>query len=446
MGKSMDALNDVQFGEVAAARTDTVPAWRYWTLLLLVVMATLSMVDKMMITVMADPIKREFSLSDTQLGVLTGISFSLFFAIAGIPLGIAADRSHRRNIIAICITVWSVATALCGLTTGFLQLLSLRFVVGAGESGATPSAVSMISDLFPLRERARALAVYYLFTPIGSGVGMTVGAILVAAYGWRTAVITAGLPGLAIVAILLLTVREPRRLNVHGLADAGAEAPPVRVTVKFILSQRALLHTIGGVTLTTIAINAFGMWMFPFFTRVDHLAPKAAGWEISVATYPIASVGMIVVGVMADRLARRDERWRVWIPSAMAFACFPLAAGAVWVRDPLIALCITGLWMMCGTSWFGASYAVCQSLVMPRMRATLSAIMLLLTTLLGFGVGPLITGTISDLTAPYVGVISVGYGMAGANLLAIWGGLHFFLAARNLRRDLKVVSGEARPE
>jgi MFS family permease len=442
----MDSLSDVQFDEVAAAPTDTVPAWRYWTLLLLVVMATLSMVDKMMIAVMLDPIKREFSLNDKQLGLLSGISFSLFFAIAGIPLGIAADRGNRRNIIAACITVWSVATALCGFTTGFLQLLSLRFVVGAGESGATPSAVSMISDLFPFRQRARALAAYYLFTPIGSGVGMTVGAILVAAYGWRTAVISAGLPGLAIVAILLLTVREPKRLNVHGLADAAAVAPPVRETVKFILSQRALLHTIGGVTLTTIAVNAFGMWMFAFFTRVDQLAPKSAGWEISVATYPIAAVGMIAVGMMADRLARRDERWRVWIPSAMSFACFPLAFGAVAVRHPVIALCITGLWMMCGISWFGASYAVCQSLVMPRMRATLSAIMLLLTTLLGFGVGPLITGTISDMTAPSVGVMSVGYGMVAANLLAIWGGLHFFLAARNLRCDLNVVSGDTGPE
>jgi MFS family permease len=441
----MDALNDVQFGDVAATRAGAVPAWRYWTLFLLVLMATLSMVDKMLITVLLDPIKHEFSLSDTQLGLLTGISFSLFFAFAGIPLGIAADRSNRRNIIAICITIWSIATALCGFTTGFLQLLLLRFVVGAGESGATPSAVSMISDLFPLRERAKALAVYYLFTPIGSGVGMTVGAILVAAYGWRTTVISAGLPGLAVVAILLLTVREPKRLNVHGLSDAKSEAPPVRETLRFILSQRSLLHTTAGVTLTTIAINAFGMWMFPFFTRVHHIPPGQAGLEISLATYPIASVGMIAVGVLADRLARRDERWRVWIPSAMSFTCFPLAVAAVTTADPIVALGFAGIWMMCGTSWFGASYAVCQSLVMPRMRATLSAMMLLLTTLLGFGVGPLITGHISDMFAASAGAMSVGYGMAGANLLAIWGGVHFFLAARNLRRDLTVVSGEVQP-
>jgi MFS family permease len=438
----MDALNDVQFGKAADARAGAAAAWRYWTLLLLVLMATLSMVDKMLITVLLDPIKHEFSLSDTELGLLTGISFSLFFAFAGIPLGIAADRGNRRNIIAICITIWSVATALCGFTTGFLQLLLLRFVVGAGESGATPSAVSMIADLFPRRERAKALAIYYLFTPIGSGVGMTVGALLVAAFGWRTTVISAGLPGLAVVAILLLTVGEPRRLNVHGLSDTKGEAPPVRETLRFILSQRSLLHTIAGVTLTTIAINAFGMWMFPFFTRVDHIPPAQAGWQISVATYPVAAVGMIAIGVLADRLALRDERWRVWIPSAMSLACFPLAVGAVTTPDPLIALAFTGIWMMCGTSWFGASYAVCQSLVMPRMRATLSAVMLLLTTLLGFGVGPLITGRISDMFAASAGAMSVGYGMAGANLLAIWGGLHFFLAARNFRHDLRVVSGE----
>jgi MFS family permease len=447
----MDALSEAGYRNLAADAPiahvggadvgAAVPRWRYWTLILLVTMATFSMVDKMLITVLLDPIKREFALSDTQLGLLTGISFSLFFAVAGIPLGLAADRGNRRNLIAVCITVWSLATVLCGYTTGFLQLLLLRFVVGAGESGATPSAVSMISDLFPMRERARALAIYYLFTPIGSGIGLTVGAILVAAYGWRTTVISAGLPGLVVVLVLLLTVREPRRLTVHGDVDAGTTAPPMSETIRFILSQRSLLHTIAGVTLTTIAVNAFGMWMFPFFTRVDHLPPASAGWEISLATYPVSSVGMILVGIAADRLARRDERWRVWLPSILSFCCLPLAFTAIRASSPLVALGFTGVWMLTGISWFGASYAVCQSLVRPRMRATLSAIMLLLTTLLGFGIGPLITGAISDYFAPSVGVMSVGYGMVGANLLALWGGVHFLLASRSLRRDLLVASG-----
>jgi MFS family permease len=421
------------------------PGWRYWTLGLLVAMATISMVDKMLITVLLDPLKHDFQLSDTQLGLLTGISFSLFFAVAGIPLGMAADRIHRRNLIAVCMTIWSLATVARGMTTGFVQLLTLRFVVGAGESGATPSAVSMISDLFQARERAKAVAIYYMSTPFGSGIGMTVGAILVHLYGWRTTLYLAGIPGLLIVLVLLLTVREPRRLTVHGGSDLGATAPPLSETLKFIVSQRALLHLGAAITLVTIAINAFGMWMFPFFTRVDHIAPQMAGWEISVATYPASAVGMVLVGIAADRLSRRDERWRVWIPAMLAFACFPLALAAIAVRDPLIALIFTGFWMVGGTAWYGAAYGACQTLAQPRMRATIAAILLLLTTLLGFGVGPLLTGAISDYFAPSVGAISVGYGMVGANLLALWGGVHFVLASRSLRRDLLVVSGAPVP-
>jgi len=436
----MDAMSEAGYRNLAADARATAPAWRYWTLALLVAMATFSMVDKMLIAVLVEPLKHEFNLSDTQIGLLTGISFSLFFAVAGIPLGMAADRTHRRNLIAVCMTIWSLATVACGLTTGFLQLLTLRFAVGAGESGATPSAVSMISDLFQAKERAKALAIYYMFTPFGSGIGMTVGAILVHFYGWRNTLYLAGAPGLLIVLILLLTVKEPRRLTVHGASDQGAAAPPIRDTLKFIVSQRSLLHLGAAITLVTIAINAFGMWMFTFFTRVDRIPPQHAGWQISLATYPASAIGMVLVGIAADRLSRRDERWRVWIPAMLAFACFPLALAAVGIRDQLTALFFTGLWMVGGTAWYGAAYAACQTLVQPRMRATISAILLLLTTLLGFGVGPLLTGTISDYFAPSVGVMSVGYGMAGANLLALWGGVHFLLASRSLRRDLLVVS------
>lgn len=411
------------------------PSWRYWTLFLLFLMATFSMVDKMSITVLLDPIKREFHLDDTQLGLLTGISFSLFFAVAGIPLGILADRSNRRNLIVACITVWSLATAACGLTAGFLELLMLRFLVGAGESGATPSAVSMISDLFDGTERGRALAVYYLFTPVGSGIGLSVGALLAHAVGWRNTMIAAGLPGLVIVLLILLTVREPTRRRIGGGADTE-RAPPLGETIRFVLGQRSLLHLGAAITLVTIAVNGFGMWMFPFFTRVDGLSPASAGWQISLATYPASSIGMLLVGAIGDRLGRRDERWRVLLPAVLSFACLPLAAGAVSARAPLEALALTGLWMTAGISWFGASYAACQSLVLPRMRATLSAGLLLLTTLLGFGVGPLIRGRISDLMAPSVGVRSVAYGMVAVNLLALWGGVHFLLAAGRLRQDL----------
>lgn len=434
----MDALSETGYQNLAAdAHTGAAaPAWRYWTLALLVAVATFAMVDKMLMAVLIDPLKREFGMSDTQAGVLTGISFSLFFALAGIPMGIAADRIHRRNLIAICMTIWSLATIACGMTTGFAQMLALRFVVGAGESGATPSAISMISDLFQAKERAKAVAIYYMSTPFGSGLGMTVGAILVHHYGWRATLYLAGVPGLLVVLILLLTVREPKRLTVQGGSDLAGHAPPIGETLSFILGRRSLLHLGAAITLVTIAINAFGMWMFTFFTRVHGIPPQTAGWEISVATYPASAIGMVLVGIAVDRLSRRDERWRVWIPAMLGFACLPLAVAAVGIANPLIALVFTGIWMVGGTAWYGAAYAACQSLVQPRMRATIAAILLLLTTLLGFGIGPLLTGTISDYFASSAGVMSVGYGMAGANLLALWGGFHFLAAGRSLRPDL----------
>ena len=438
----MDALSETGYQNLAADAHPGVaaPAWRYWTLALLVAVATFAMVDKMLMAVLIDPLKRDFGMSDTQAGVLTGISFSLFFALAGIPMGFAADRVHRRNLIAVCMTIWSLATIACGMTTGFAQMLALRFVVGAGESGATPSAISMISDLFQARERAKAVAIYYMSTPFGSGLGMTVGAILVHLFGWRRTLYFAGVPGLLVVLVLLLTVREPRRLTVQGGSDLTGHAPPIRETLSFILSQRSLLHLGAAITLVTIAINAFGMWMFAFFTRVHGIPPQTAGWEISVATYPASAIGMVLVGIAVDRLSSRDERWRVWIPAILGFACLPLAVAAVGIANPLLALIFTGIWMVGGTAWYGAAYAACQSLVQPRMRATIAAILLLLTTLLGFGIGPLLTGSISDYFAPTAGVMSVGYGMAGANLLALWGGFHFLAAGRSLRRDLLSVA------
>jgi MFS family permease len=437
----MDALNEARFADHVAFDSSRRPRRRYWTLWLLFLMATFSMVDKMVITVLVDPIKREFGRSDTELGMLS-MSFALFFAVAGIPLGIVADRVNRRNLIAICMTIWSLATVACGMVTAFLPLLGLRVVVGAGESGATPSAVSMISDLFRPIERARALAIYYLFTPIGSGIGLSVGAILAQDLGWRKTMIAAGLPGLVIVLALLATAREPARLHIGGKADVGG-APPFGETLRFLAGQTSLLHLGAAITLVTIAVNGFGMWMFPFFTRVDHLSPASAGWQISLATYPVSSLGMIAVGWLSDRLGRRDERWRVWIPAILSFACLPAAVAATEAADPIVALAFTGLWMTTGISWFGASYAACQSLVLPRMRATVSAMMLLLTTLLGFGFGPLITGRVSDWMAPIAGARSVAYGMVGVNLLAVWGGVHFLLAAGRLRRDLVRVASLA---
>jgi len=436
----MDAVETVAYAEAPASASADRAASRYWTLTLLVLIATISMVDKAFVTVLFDPIKQEFGLSDRQVGSLT-TAFSIFFGVAGIALGMAADRTNRRNLLTACMIFWSFATVGGGMATSFLQLFVLRFLVGAGESGATPSALSMISDLFRARERATAVGIYYFSTPLGSGIALTVGAIVAHAHGWRTTMMLAGLPGLLLSLLFLLTVKEPRRLGADGAIEREA-APPLRETLRFILAQRSLLHIAAGITLVTIAINGFGMWMFPFFTRVDNVPGTSAGWQISLATYPASALAISLIGIAADRLAPKDERWRVWLPAILSFACLPMAIAAVTAGDPLIGLIFTGIWMAVATGWYGAGYGVCQALVRPRMRATLNSILLLLTTLLGFGLGPFLTGAISDGLAPSMGVRSIGYGMVATNLLAVWAGVHFLLAGRRLKRDLE--AGAAR--
>jgi MFS family permease len=404
------------------------------TLLLLVSM--INLLDKAIFTVLTDPVKREFSLNDAQIGLLGGLAFGFFFALAGIPLGIAADRGNRRNLVAICMAFWSAATIACGMATNFPQLLVSRLLVGAGESGSGPAALSMISDLYPARERATAMAVYYLAVPIGGAIALSFGGWALHEYGWRQTLILAGLPGLVLAGFILLFVREPIRLKADGAADR-APPPPLRQTLRYIAGQRSLLHVMAAITLVTMAINGFGMWMFPFFTRVDHLSPQDAGWQITLATNPASAVGMLASAMLADRLARREERWRVWVPAMIVLTCLPAAYGAVTAQDVVVGLAFAGFWLFAATSWYGIGYGVCQSLVEPRMRATLSSILLLLTTLIGFGIGPLLSGLISDAMAPSVGARSIGYGMVGTNLLTVWSAAHFILASRSLKSDLR---------
>jgi len=402
---------------------------------LLMLVAVINLVDKAIFTVLTDPIKHEFALSDAKIGLLSGLAFGLFFSVAGIPLGIVADRGNRRNLVTICMAFWSAATIACGMAGNFAQLLVMRLLVGAGESGSGPAALSMISDLYRARERATAVAVYYLATPIGGAIALSFGGWAVHEYGWRHTLTLAGLPGLILAAVMILFVREPIRRDADGGADRAA-APPLRHTLAYIVSQKSLLHVMAAITLVTIAINGFGMWIFPFFTRVDHLPQAAAGWQIGLVTHPASAVGMLASAMLADRLARREERWRVWVPAIIVTACLPAAIATVTAGSAALGLAFAGVWMFGATAWYGIGYGVCQSLVEPRMRATLTSILLLLTTLIGFGLGPMLSGYISDVMAPTVGERSIGYGMVGTNLLTVWSALHFLLASRSLKVDL----------
>jgi len=417
---------------------------RYYTLLVLALVYSCNTMDRNVLTILLEPIKAEYRLSDSQLGLLSGLSFAIFYALAGLPLGLAADRVNRRNLIVVCLTLWSGMTAVCGLSRSFIQLLVARIGVGIGEAGGGPAAMAMISDLFPARERATAISTFYLASPVGAMISLAGGGWVAQHYGWRDAFLVAGLPGLVLAFVLLLTVREPRRGASDG-AQASAGATSLGSTLRFVRSQKSLLHVIAGTTLTVFVVSGTGAWSSSFFIRFHGFRLTEIGPILAVVNGGFGIVGTLLGGVIADRLARRDERGRPWTLAAAALAITPILAAALLVPDRRLAAAFFAGYVLLSSVWYGPGYALAQSLVGVRMRGVIASLIYLTSNLLGYGLGAQFIGLLSDKLTGNPGSGGPGsqglrYAMLAAAMVSLWAGLHFILAGRTLRRDLAAAS------
>jgi predicted MFS family arabinose efflux permease len=410
-----------------------------YTLFILMLTYSCNVMDRNILTMVLEPIRHEFALSDTQLGLLSGLSFAIFYAVAGLPLGLAADRLNRRNLIFVCLTLWSGMTALCGMAGSFVQLLVARIGVGVGEAGGGPPATAMISDLFSAKRRATAISTFYLASPLGSLVSFAGGGWLAQHYGWRTAFYAAGVPGLILAAVLILTVREPPR----GLSDvksegapAAAHKPTLREILRYVASQRSLLHLIAGTTLTVFVVSGVGTWSASFFIRTHGFTPAAIGSFLGTAMVTGGLVGTLAGGAAVDWLGRRDDRWRCWVLALAALITAPLIALSVLTPGGTAAAGFYAAYIMFSFAWYGPVHGLCQTLVELRMRAMVSAIVNLISNLLGVGLGSQVIGLLSDRLAPSLGAESLRYAMLAACAFSLWAALHFWLAGRSVRGDL----------
>jgi len=421
--------------EIALADTRA-EAGRYYSLLILFLVGSCSLMDKTIIAYLLEPIKKEFTLDDTELGLMSGVAFALFFALAGLPMGAIADRVNRRNLVAFSLTTWSALTVTAGMAQSFLQLLLARIGVGVGEAGGGPGAMSMIADLFPAEKRSTAIGIYSLGTPMGA-----IGAYLIASHvlpfhGWRGTFMAAGAPALILTPLLLLTVREPLRpVQVENYA-----APTFPQVLRFIAGQDSLLHLIAAITLTTVTMNGIGIWAMSYFIRVHHIDLGEAGPVLGFA-YPIpALIGTFAGGAIADRLAVRNQAWRAWVAAAGALACVPVTVALVLARDWPTTLLMWSAYGLTAPIWSGPGYGLAISLVASRMRGTLTSIVFLLTNVVGFGLSPLIVGALSDAFAPRFVGQSLRYAMLTIGLVNLWAALHFYLAGRGVGRGLARVA------
>jgi MFS family permease len=398
-----------------AAEHAVTPGYRRYVMGLLLVICALNFLDRGVINILAEPIKKEFGLKDWQLGMLTGFYFAAFYSVLSIPIARLADKGDRARIISVCLAAWSLFTVGCGLARTYVQLAVCRLLIGIGEAGGSPTSQALITDYTPKDKRASAIAVYTIGIPIGSLLGLALGGLVLDQYGWRTAFIVAGAPGLLIAAIAALTLKEPRKSPGALPRAAAADAPAWPEALREILSKRSfILMTLGG-ALVSFANYAQGAWLPAFFFRthgaqladVAHHLSAATGWRLGAAgvfgpTWGVISgvagiVGTLTGGWLTDRAARRDYGAYVTVQVVFTLLRLPLFLAAMLAPGVGWALALLGCQSLC-TGMAGApAYASIQGLVQPRVRATASAIFMLGLNLIGLGLGPVTVGAVSDL-------------------------------------------------
>ena len=410
---------------------------RNYTLAMLVAIYASSHVDRQIVSILAESIKQELLLSDTQLGFLIGLSFAIFYATLGIPIAILADRYSRRNIIAISVIIWSGMTALCGLAGSYVQLALARIGVGIGEAGSSPPSHSMISDLYPPEKRATAMGIYAAGINVGVLLGFLVGGWVDEWYGWRMAFFVVGLPGILLGLLMFFTVQEPTR------AQAPKPMPKnifteVWETFKIMMAIPSLRHIVIGTTLVVFVGYGALYWNGVYFRRILGLSAGETGTVLALIGGVIGGIGTLSGGWLADRLAQHDKRYYVWLTAGVKLAILPVAYWYYLTTDVLTAILLTTITSFFGGFYLSVSFALNQSLLPPARRALGSALLLFCINIVGLGFGPQLVGILSDYFSTDYGTDGLRYALIVVVSLNLWGCFHYFWAGRNLREDLAI--------
>ncbi len=426
----------------APATPPTVPAFapahlRY-ALGLLTVVYVINFVDRQILAILLQSIKRDLDLSDLQLGLLSGTAFGLFYATLGVPIARLADVFPRKGVIAICLMIWSGMTALCGVATSFAMLLLFRIGVGVGEAGGSPPAHSMISDYFPPERRATALGIFSLGVPLGILVGFMAGGWLDETLGWRTAFMVVGLPGVLLAGVVALTLKEPPRGHWEGTSQ-DAVAPPAAEVVRFLWRSRTFRHVSLGSALYAFVGYSVVTWAPAFLIRSHGMTTGEIGTWLALIFGIGGGFGTVLGGVFADRWARTDVKGRAWVPCLAQIVGFPFAFFIYTTDNTVLALLL-----LCAPATFGLMYqapafAITQSLATPKMRATAAAVLLFVVNIIGLAVGPAATGALSDALEPRFGDDALRYALLCVSLVLAWSAFHFWRAANTLEADLEYV-------
>jgi len=405
----------------------------------------MNLMDRLVLSLLLQDIKTELDLSDTQLGLLTGLAFAVFYAGVGIPLARWADRGNRITILALTTAVFSSAVALSSQVVNFVQLLFLRVCAGAGEAGCQPTALSLISDQFSREHRPRAVARFMLGGPIALFCGYFVAGWLNEIFGWRLTLVLMATPGLLLASLAWITLKEPR-VRAAMTPSEGVRvqaAPNIRATLATLARNGAYKHLLLAYALQSFFVVGVVQWQPAFFIRSFGMSSGELGTWIAFCYGITGVIGTLIGGELATRFAPGNER-RQLLGVAIVFAVLALVKPAVYLMPsyPLAFGMLALVSFLAGLT-NGPVFATIQTVVPAEMRATATAILMFSANLIGSGLGPLGAGMLSDALTPTYGAEALRYVLVMMGPGYLWAGLHLWLAGRRLTADPTLLQGKS---
>lgn len=428
----------------AAARLTPMPATaRYGTYVLcvLVLVGACSWIDRQLLAIVLQSIKAELGLSDTQLGVLGGVAFGLFYVALGLPVAWIADRYNRRNIIALATGLWSAMTALTAGAGSFAALFLCRLGVGVGEAGGAAPSQSLVSDYFPAHRRAFAMGVLYSYIPIGYFVSYSVGGWLNDTVGWRNAFVYIGAPGLLLALLIRLTLREPPRGGVERIrvTTDTPSRPAFFATLRHFLRRPSMRHLPLAGAAHGIGMFAAAIWLPAYFIRSHHMTSTAVGLRLALIMGIAGMAGTLGGGRLVDRWVGKtgDPRWSPWLCAAFLACTLPFTIAVFTVSNATVALALYIVPSVLNHMILGPVVASMQNLAGVTRRAMAAAFYLFLVNLISSGLGPVLAGWLSDALQPRFGQDALRYSLLLlVPTVTFWASVHFYLAGRTMRADI----------
>lgn len=401
-------------------------------LLLLAGLATFSFLDQQVMAIVLEPVRREFHLSDIQLGLLSGLAFAAVHTTLSVPAGLWAVNHNRVNFIAFAAAVWGAMTVAGGFAQSFVQLMLTRIGVGIGEAGGMPPSQALVSELYGPKERGAALAILASGVNAGVFLAFLAGGFVAQRYGWRVAFIVVGIPPIVLAALLRLTVREPHRPPAKMSGDQSLHVALVAVTARAIWRDRALRHLCFASTLTMAVGYGALPWIPSYLIRSHALDLVTVGAYLAVLIGIGGAFGTYLGGKLSDVLGQRDPRWSLWVVCLAFVIARPFAMLFYALDNTTLALAFFVLPAMAGAVHMGPSFAVLHGRIDPSLRPISSAILLLILNFIGLGLGPLLVGALSQWAFAGFGEGSLRYALIAIQLVGIWGAVHYYIAGRYL--------------